>query len=201
MTTTTAVPASPDDLLTLSVAARVLGRSTALIETLMKEGSLATFMIRRGKLTTRALRRGDVEAYREAMNARMTISEAQSALGVRSLASVHALVKRGLLTQHPPLPHRGTGMTYDREEVRRLAAERVKPGARINEDGKAPYTRWKENDRAALLAVLDAWPVLDHRTDERVVQQSPQGGTIYPAKSMTGDGSSPLGLPPPWQNW
>ncbi|HDR9280186.1 TPA: helix-turn-helix domain-containing protein [Burkholderia vietnamiensis] len=200
---TTNVPTSPDDLLSTTEAARVLGKSTALVETLMKEGSLTAVKHTRGKSIMRNFRRGDVEAYRDAMNARMTLKEVQEALGIRSQDSVRVLVKRGHLTLHPPLPHRGTGSTYDREEVQRLAAERKASGTIGTTRGGAPYTSYKEADRAALIAVLAAWPVLDDRSEEAQpgVQQTEQGGRLYPSKHRGGDAMSPLGLTAPWQTW
>lgn len=198
----TTVPSFADDLLTTTEAARVLGKSTALVETLMKEGSLTAIKHTRGKSISRNFRRGDVEAYRDAMNARMTFKEVQEALGIRSQDSVRRLVKRGQLTLHPPLPHRGTGSTYDREEVQRLAADRA-ANAHLAGRGRNPHTSYREKDRKALIAVLEAWPVLDDRSERAQpgVTETEQGGRIYPAKNLVGDGASPLALTTAWQTW
>ncbi|MGX5873009.1 hypothetical protein MJ547_04505, partial [Burkholderia gladioli] len=185
-TPTTVVPtATPDDLLSIIEAARVLGRSDALVETMIAEGSLLFVMGRRDNVPIRFVRRFDVEAQHAAMTARLTMGETQAILGVRSADSVLNLVRHGVLHQHPPLPHRGRGKTYDREEVAQALAQRATSstnGVGAKRRGP-PYTRWNERDRAALLAVLAAWPVLDDRSEKpgQAVRESTQGGRIYAA--------------------
>lgn len=112
---------SPDDLLTLYEAADLIGRSYTLIEILLKEGRLhQTLVLRRGQ-STRLVRRADLLACDAAMRARMTIAEVRDALHLKSVEDVHRLVRSGKLTAHPPLPHRGHGTTFERDEVENLA--------------------------------------------------------------------------------
>ncbi|WP_109479908.1 helix-turn-helix domain-containing protein [Paraburkholderia sp. C35] len=177
----------PDELLTVIEAAQTLGVSASHLNTLLVEGWIPSAWRTDEGMRARLVRRGDLETYRATLHQRMTVEEVRRALGLHTHAGVMKLVRSGHLKTLPLTEHRRSKIAFARPDVEKLADQRAQE--------EAEHRRKYDENRPALIAVLERWPQQPYDG----VARSQAGGRVYQAKNAKETNGSPIGLPAHWR--